>query len=290
MEVVLAESLGMCFGVQDAIGLALRAPVGLTVLGELVHNRQVLATLAGAGVRLADGLTAAPATERVMITAHGAAQRRIAALQAQGLQVEDATCPLVRHAHRSLARLVEEGYFPVVIGRPDHVEVRGLVEDFERCSVVQEEADLDLLAGHDRLGIISQTTQPLELVLHLVERIRARYPQVEVRFVDTVCAPTKERQEAARRLGLACPVVVVVGGRHSNNTQQLVQTCTAGGARTYQVEGPDELEEEWFRDAAGCLVDRVGLTAGTSTPDEVIQAVHRGLLALADPVSWRSAA
>ncbi len=290
MEVVLAESLGMCFGVRDAITLALQAPQGLTVLGELVHNRTVLGRLERAGVRTAAGLDAVVATDRVMITAHGAAQQRITQLRARGLQVEDATCPLVRHAHRSLHRLVEEGFYPVVIGKPDHVEVRGLVDDFAACAVIQSDADLPALKGHAKLGIVSQTTQPLAAVLALVEQIRAAYPNTEVRFIDTVCAPTKERQEAAHRLGHSCPVVIVVGGRHSNNTRQLVQTCAAAGARVYQVEGADDLNPDWLRDASGDWVSRVGLTAGTSTPDEVIRAVHQCLLSMPGRDQFRAAA
>jgi 4-hydroxy-3-methylbut-2-enyl diphosphate reductase len=276
MQVILADSYGMCFGVRDAVALALGSPhrADLTILGELVHNPEVLRRLREAGIRTAPGPDAPVETGHVMVTAHGASNAAVAALRARGLQVHQATCPLVAHAHRSLARLVERGYFPVVIGRPDHVEVRGLIGDLAEYAVIQGPEDLPLLAGRPRLGVVSQTTQPLDFVLELVDTIRAAYPEAEVRFADTVCQPTKERQQAARRLASRCDVVIVVGGRTSNNTRQLVRACRAEGARAYQVEGAADLRSEWLDG-----VEAVGLTAGTSTPDETIAEVHRALLA-----------
>lgn len=274
MQVVLADSFGMCFGVRDALKLALEHPhrQDLTILGELVHNSEVLRRLRDAGVRSAPTLDAPVETRRVMITAHGASDRAIQELRERGLEVEQATCPLVRHAHRMLQRLVRQGYYPVVLGRPDHVEVRGLVGDLDPYTVVQHPEEIHSLAGHARIGVVSQTTQPLDWVLEMVDRIRAAYPDAEVRFADTVCQPTKDRQQAARRLAASCQVVVVVGGRGSNNTRQLVRTCEAEGARVYHVERAAEVRPEWLRGA-----ESVGLTAGTSTPDETIQEVREAL-------------
>jgi 4-hydroxy-3-methylbut-2-en-1-yl diphosphate reductase len=275
MKVMRADSLGMCFGVRDAVTMALSSPhrSDLTILGELVHNTEILRRLREAGVRSVPSVDAPVETSRVMITAHGAATTVIERLRARGLHVEEATCPLVTHAHRRLQRLVAQGYFPVVIGNPQHVEVRGLVGDLDEYAVISREEEVPCLAGRPRLGVVSQTTQPLEFVLQTVDQIRTAFPEAEVRFVDTVCQPTKERQSAARRLASLCPVVIVIGGRNSNNTRQLVRTCEAEGARAYQVESAADLRPEWFLD-----VDTVGLTAGTSTPDEVIQEVHDALL------------
>lgn len=275
MRVVLADHLGMCFGVRDAVAMALSSPhrTDLTILGELVHNAEVLRRLREAGLRSVAAVDAAVETGRVMITAHGASRTVVAGLRDRGLEVEEATCPLVAHAHRSLHRLVAEGYFPVVIGSPDHVEVRGLVGDLEEYLVIRNEDDVPRLAGRSRLGIVSQTTQPLDFVLRLVDCIRAACPDAEVRFIDTVCQPTKERQSAARRLASECPVVIVIGGRNSNNTRQLLRACEAQGARAYQVETAADLRPEWLSGT-----EMVGLTAGTSTPDEVIEEVHSALL------------
>jgi 4-hydroxy-3-methylbut-2-enyl diphosphate reductase len=279
MEIVFADSLGMCFGVRDAVSLALSHPQRheLTILGELVHNPVVLRQLQDAGIRIASAPDAEVDSSRVMITAHGAADGVIAGLRERGLEVTQATCPLVTHAHRMLTRLVAEGYFPVVIGNPHHVEVRGLVGDLERFEVIQSDAEIERLAGHPRIGIISQTTEPVERVLGLAEQIRQRFPESEVRLIDTICAPTKERQLAARRLAVSCDVIVVVGGRNSNNTRRLAQTCGEHGAACYQVESAAELQPGWFLGA-----HRVGITAGTSTPDETILAVRDRLQEIAE--------
>lgn len=278
MKIVLADSLGMCFGVRDAVQMALDAPYreDLTVLGELVHNPDVLHRLEGAGVRLAPSVDTPVQTGHVMITAHGAARSVVEQLRDEGLEVHEATCPLVTHAHRMLDRLVEGGYFPVVIGNRDHVEVRGLVGDLAEYAVVQGPGDFQALAGRGRLGVVSQTTQPLRFVLDLVDRIRAAFPDAEVKFADTVCQPTKERQLAARRLGASCDVVVVVGGCNSNNTRKLAATCAEAGARAHQVQNAADLRPEWFEG-----VETVGLTAGTSTPDETIAEVRHALESIA---------
>lgn len=287
MRIIQADAYGMCFGVRDALTMALEHPQreDLTILGELVHNSQVLRRLQEAGIRSAPGLDAPVETGRVMITAHGASERAIDRLRASGLVVEQATCPLVRHAHRMLRRLVDQGYYPVILGRPDHTEVRGLVEDLDRCTVLQDVEEIPSLAGHPRIGVVSQTTQPLDWVLQMVDRIRAAHPETEVRFADTVCQPTKDRQQAARRLASECDVVVVVGGRGSNNTRQLVRTCAAEGARVYHVERAQELRREWLQGA-----ETVGLTAGTSTPDETIDEVYRTLQHLGDTLECRDEA
>lgn len=279
MEIVMAESLGMCFGVRDAVEAALASPHGeeLTVLGELVHNAQVQERLQEAGIRSVPSPDAPVATPRVMITAHGIAPSTVARLRERGLRVEDTTCPLVRHAHRCLERLVARGYFPVVVGDPRHVEVRGLVGDLAEYAVLAGPEEVGQLAGRGRLGVISQTTQPLDRVREVVGAIRAAFPDAEVRFVDTVCRPTKERQEAARRLAARCDVVIVVGGRNSNNTRELARRCEAEGARVFHVETAADLRPEWLAGA-----ESVGLTAGTSTPDDIIDAVHQALLAMGD--------
>jgi len=274
MKIVLAEHFGMCFGVRDAIAqaeeLAGRAP--LTILGELVHNPIVRERLREQGVIEGSLDQLGPTSGQVMVTAHGASDAKRAAWREHGLQVVDGTCPLVRHAHEQLKRLVAAGYFPVVIGKVGHVEVRGLTEDFPEARVVDLPSDILKLPRRDRYGVISQTTQPIDRVRRLVAEIERLHPASEVRFVDTVCKPTKDRQSALRKLIDVTEVIVVVGGRESNNTRQLVETCRAAGRLALHIERPDDLLPEWF-DA----VSTVGLTAGTSTLPETVHAVHKRL-------------
>jgi 4-hydroxy-3-methylbut-2-enyl diphosphate reductase len=275
----MADHLGMCFGVRDAIDLALdlTRQVPLTILGELVHNPDVVAQMDAAGAARANQSDEVH-TPAVLLTAHGVSDKVRDELHERGLEVHDATCPLVTRAHRALAKLAAEGRFPVVIGQEQHVEVRGRIGDHEEYAVVLEEADLDALARRIeqnpdlRLGVVAQTTQPLERVLRLVERMRARFPHTDLRFVDTVCQPTKDRQEAVRQLAAETDVVVVVGGPQSNNSRKLAEMARALGRPAYMVGHAAELRPEWF---THCTL--VGLTAGTSTPETVINEVRAWL-------------
>ena len=253
MRVIRAEHLGMCFGVRDAIDLALgraqSAP--LTILGDLVHNTQVLATLQAKGIAIAHS-PAHATTHTVMVTAHGASARTLANTRALGLEVVEATCPLVQVAHQAIKALLRDGYHPVIVGQRDHVEVRGLTEDLDEFDVVLDERDVWALEEHPRLGIAAQTTQPIDRVRSLVALIRGRFPQSDVRFADTVCHPTKQRQDAAVDLARQCDVVIVVGGASSNNTRELVNTCSRHCSRVHHVQTESDLRPEWFL-AAGTV-------------------------------------
>jgi 4-hydroxy-3-methylbut-2-enyl diphosphate reductase len=273
MKVIRAEHLGMCFGVKDAIALALKSAKSepLTILGDLVHNETVLAELRGRGIRIEQS-AGAVGTQTVMITAHGASERKLGETRRRGLNVLQATCPLVHSAHRSLARLVREGFHPVIIGKRDHAEVLGLTEDLKEFDVVLSEEDVMSLRQQSRFGVVSQTTQPIEKVRRLVQLIRKQFPDSQVQFVDTVCQPTKQRQSAAIELAQQCGVVIVIGGTNSNNTQELVSSCLRFCRRVHHVQTAEDLRQEWFGEA-----DTVGITAGTSTPDKLINEIEQQL-------------
>ena len=272
MRILRAAHLGMCFGVRDAIDLALEhADAGpLTILGDLVHNPNVLSALEAKGIAIARDV-AHVTTPTVMVTAHGTSERTLARTRALGLTVVEATCPLVRVAHRAVAALAREGYHVVIVGQRDHVEVRGLTGDLDpdAFSVVLDDDEVLALEDRPRFGVAAQTTQAVEKVRRLVDLIRRRFPHSDVRFVDTVCKPTKDRQSAAVDMARQADVVIVVGGRSSNNTRELVKACARYCARVHHVETDADVRPEWF-DAANI----VGLTAGTSTPDDVIDRVE----------------
>jgi 4-hydroxy-3-methylbut-2-en-1-yl diphosphate reductase len=277
VQIIRAEHLGMCFGVRDAIALAFgRAEAApLTILGDLVHNAGVLGALRGKEIAIAHD-PAHVETHTVMVTAHGASERALASTRARGLEVVEATCPLVQVAHRAVRTLVDEGYHAIIIGQRAHVEVRGLTEDLDDFDVVLDESDVLRIKQRPRIGIAAQTTQPIDRVRYLVELIRRRFPQSDVRFIDTVCRPTKERQSAAVELARRCNVVIVVGGENSNNTRELVNTCSRHCSHVHHVQTELDIRPEWFV-AAGT----VGITAGTSTPDEIIDRVDQHIRGLA---------
>jgi 4-hydroxy-3-methylbut-2-en-1-yl diphosphate reductase len=269
----------MCFGVRDAIALALEhAEAGpLTILGDLVHNPTVLDALKAKGIAVAQDV-AGVHTPTMMVTAHGTSERTLTRTRALGLTVVEATCPLVRVAHRAVAALARDGYHIVIVGQRDHVEVRGLTGDLDCFDVVLADDDVLGLEEHPRIGVAAQTTQPVEKVRHMVGLIRRRFPQSDVRFFDTVCKPTKERQTAAIEMASQADVVIVVGGRSSNNTRELVKTCARYCKRVYHVQTDRDVAPDWLDGA-----DVVGLTAGTSTPDDVIDRVEVRLRQLGAP-------
>jgi len=277
MRVLRARHLGMCFGVRDAIAMAVKASASrpLTVLGELVHNEIVLDDLRARGIRFCGDVDQVE-TRRVMITAHGASERRLAGARGRGLEVLDATCFLVHTAHSAVTAMAREGLHPVIVGRRDHVEVLGLTGDLDEFDVVLDEEDVRRLPPKARFGVVPQTTQPVERVQRLASLIRQRFPGAEVRVADTVCAPTKRRQEAALELARHCDVVIVIGGARSNNTRELVDTSRLHCSRVFHVQTAADLRPEWL-DGAGV----VGLTAGTSTPDAIIDGVEARLKQIA---------
>ncbi|HZX56479.1 MAG TPA: 4-hydroxy-3-methylbut-2-enyl diphosphate reductase, partial [Ilumatobacteraceae bacterium] len=240
----------------------------------LVHNPTVLSALEASGIAVAQDVGRVT-TPTLMVTAHGTSERILARSRTLGLTVVEATCPLVHVAHRAVAELARHGYHIVVVGRRDHVEVRGLTGDLDRYDVVLDGDDVLALEEHSRIGVVAQTTHAIEQVWDLVTLIRRRFPQSDVRFVDTVCKPTKDRQSAAIDMARQADVVIVVGGRSSNNTRELVTTCARYCARVHHVETDRDVRSEWF-DAAKV----VGLTAGTSTPDEVIDRVEAHIRAI----------
>ncbi len=278
INIIRASHMGFCFGVRDAIALAEKEAANgpLTILGDLVHNPSAMANLKAQGIQIADEPRDVR-TKRVMVTAHGTSDRTRRSLQSLGFDPLDATCPLVKHAHSTLQRLAAGGYHPVIIGKRGHVEVLGLSGDFDECDIVLTTEDVKAMRARDKFGVIAQTTQPLDRVRDLVESIQETFPKAEVRFEDTVCQPTKLRQASVRELARQCEVMIVIGGKHSNNTSELVNTATAILRRVHRIEQPGELQPEWIH---GCAV--IGVTAGTSTPESSIQAVVARLNELAE--------
>jgi 4-hydroxy-3-methylbut-2-enyl diphosphate reductase len=275
MKVIRAEEMGMCFGVRDALRAtqSVADPTLVTIHGELVHNSRVARQLDEAGFRQSseDAREAAVQTPLVLITAHGVSNVERQRLMAANKTLIDTTCPLVRRVHDAAQELRGEGRHVLLVGKPGHVEVRGIVEDLESCHVIEKPGDVGAYESR-RLGIVCQTTMPPDVFADVCANVRRRNPLADVRVIDTVCRPTKVRQRAVLDLVRRVDAVVVVGGRNSNNTRWLVQVCREHGTPAVHVESAGELDATWFAN-----VRTVGLTAGTSTLDDTIDAVHRAL-------------
>lgn len=278
MNVIRAEVMGMCFGVRDALKVieSVGSPSAVTIHGRLVHNEVVVSDLEGRGFAMTgeSDRGGIPSTPVVLITAHGVSDRERARMEAAGKQILDTTCPLVTRAHQAAQRLQTDGFFVLVIGKQDHVEVRGVVEDLDRFEVVGSVEEVRAYS-EPKLGIVCQTTVPCHLVARVRTAVKEWNPEAEIRFVDTVCLPTKEHQRSLERLIDRVEAVVVVGGHDSNNTRELVTLCRDRDKPALHVQSAKDLDTEWFRDFG-----TVGLTAGTSTLDTTIDEVHRALLQL----------
>jgi 4-hydroxy-3-methylbut-2-enyl diphosphate reductase len=275
MKVLVADVLGMCFGVRDALKVidAIAAPEAVTIHGELVHNEAVLEQLHARGFHMVGEAerAALPATPLVLITAHGVSDVERRRLAGGGKQLLDTTCPLVTRVHKAAQGLEAEGYHVLVIGRRGHVEVQGIIEDLHSYEVIQSPAEVRRYP-FARLGIVCQTTSAARHVQAVREAVAAHNPGAEIRFVDTVCHPTKDHQRALEELADRVDAMVVVGGRNSNNTRELARYCRERDLPAYHVQGAADLRPEWFRDCR-----TVGLTAGTSTLDATIAEVRRAL-------------
>ena len=248
-------------------------PEEVTIHGELVHNPIVLHQLAGRGFRTSDESSRGVSVDTpvVLITAHGVSDAERGRLERAGKRLIDTTCPLVERAHRAAIMLRDEGFHVLVIGRKGHVEVRGIVEDLPSFDVIEDELEV-VEYPHVRLGVICQTTTPERLVARVREAIDRRNPLAEIRFVDTVCLPTKDHQKALDRLLGRVEAMVVVGGRKSNNTKELVALCGERGVPAIHVQDANDLDPSWVS-----RFGVVGLTAGTSTLDSTIEEVERAL-------------
>jgi 4-hydroxy-3-methylbut-2-enyl diphosphate reductase len=270
VEIVVAGSAGYCYGVERALQIADEAAQAaakpIYTLGPIIHNPSVVSRLEEQGIVPVDSLDEI-AEGTVIVRTHGVPPDVIAAAEARGLRVVDATCPFVTIAQRKAATLQAEGYVAVILGERDHPEVAGLTACAGDAAVVVDDAgalDVDALVGK-RVGVVVQTTQTRENLRAVAAAIApvAR----ETLIFNTICDATEKRQNAARDLARSVDVVVVVGGRNSANTMRLAALCRDIQPRTHHVESAAEVRGEWF--AGG---RRIGVTAGASTPDEEIDA------------------
>jgi 4-hydroxy-3-methylbut-2-enyl diphosphate reductase len=283
MKIIKADVLGMCFGVRDALAIIkdVREPEAVTIHGELVHNEKVLDDLTDRGFRMIaeSQRRPLPVTQTVLITAHGISRKERARLKDAGKELIDTTCPLVTRAHDAAQKLQADGRHVLVIGKRGHVEVQGVIEDLTSFDILQSPDEVRTYP-HAKLGVMCQTTTPTPHADAIRAAIATKNPHADIRFIDTICHPTKDHQAALERLMDEVGAMVVVGGNNSNNTRQLVLRCQARGLAAYHVQGPEDLKPEWFDN-----VEIVGLTAGTSTLDETIDAVEQALQNIADAVA-----
>lgn len=283
MQIVRASEMGFCFGVRRAVEImedAVRERGSLVSLGSVVHNPQVVEKLRTAGLEVITDVSQA-ADKPVAITAHGVGPDVIEGLEASGVEIIDTTCPIVTRSQQWAKRLTEEGFAVVIFGDPNHKEVRG-VKGWAagHVLVVASEDEVALLPADfpSRVGVLSQTTETEARFASFVKKLfEVNLDRIsELRVLNTLCHATTAQQAATMHLAGQVSLIIVVGGRDSANTRHLAAVARECGVETYHVETADEILPEWLPGH-----DRVGVTAGASTPDFVVDQVVERLQALA---------
>jgi len=274
VEILLARDMGFCWGVRRAIDIMEKAADEkgeIISLGPIVHNPQVVRELEERGVRTAGDLSDGDSLP-VAITAHGVGPDVLEDARSRGNEVIDTTCPIVTRSQRWAKKMAEAGFTVVIFGDPNHREVRGVLAWAGANAIAIQDGDPLPADLPSRLAVISQTTQSPERFAEFVSRLMQGHVGKisELRVINTLCDVTSSQQAAARELAQEVDLVLVVGGRSSANTRHLLDVCKEEGSVAYHVEGPDDLRAEWLE---GC--ERVGVTAGASTPDSAVEAVVR---------------
>lgn len=268
MQVKIADNAGFCFGVKRALDKIEEYNNGkLFVLGKLIHNPQVVEELEKKGIRSIEDTKSIKKGSRIVITAHGISDKKIEELKKQEFEVIDLTCPLVKKVHNITKGAEKEGYKIIIFGDEKHVEVKGIKDNLKDAIVISNSSDFEKLDPKENYMLVSQTTQNVDKFNKIAKLLGEVLNYLKV--YDTICMPTKERQKSSIDLSKESDVMIVVGGKMSANTIKLTQRCSEF-TKTYHIETAEELDKLWFKDAK-----KVGITAGASTPDNIIKDVAK---------------
>jgi len=276
VEIKKAKVQGFCFGVAITLKKAeeaIDAREEVTTLGHVVHNPQMVESLQQRGLRNATSVDEVD-TGALFVRAHGLPVEVYEKAKEKGLEIIDATCPMVTKIHVQAEKLKADGYKIIVVGDPNHPEVKGTLSHVPGAWCIETIEDVEKLPRGSRVGVVVQSTYSRERFTDIVRALIAKY--YEVRAVNTICTDTNNRQSEALELSKEVEVMVVVGGKTSANTKHLAELSELHGARAYHIEGPDELEARWFD---GVRV--AGLMSGASTPGWLVDQVAQRMEELA---------
>ena len=269
MKIFLAKDAGYCFGVRDAVNLAYDTAKNhgdVYMLGTIVHNERVIDDLSKAGAKVVNSIDDVPKDKPLLFRAHGTSPELWDKAKKNNLKLIDGTCPLVTEIHHEIKRLDEEGRKIIIIGDHGHDEVVAIAAQVERSIVIANVEEAKKLRKMKRAGVVSQSTQMIENVQDIMSVLMEKV--FDLRFVNTICFPTRRNHEQIKELSLHCDVMIVIGSYTSANSKRLTQLALERNKRTYQVTASDELDESWFDNC-----ETVGISAGASTPDETINEV-----------------
>ena len=269
MKIILAKDAGYCFGVREAVKKAYHEAEDhgeVYMLGHIVHNENVVKNLEKSGTKVVESLKNVPSDKPVLFRAHGTAPEVWDSAKNKKLNIIDATCPLVTEIHNEIKQLDEEGRQTIIIGDHGHDEVIGIASQVKNPIILSTVDEAKKLKKMKSAGVVTQSTQMIENVQNIINELMIKV--FDLRFVNTICYPTGRNHEQIKSLALKCELMIVIGSFTSANSKRLTQLALERNPRSHQVTCGEDINEEWFKN-----VNVVGISAGASTPDSIINEV-----------------
>tara|TARA_B100000029_G_C17586374_1_gene961249 strand:+ start:227 stop:1090 length:864 start_codon:yes stop_codon:yes gene_type:complete len=276
MEIIIARDAGYCFGVRDAVNLAYETANEfgeVYMLGDIVHNERVVEDLSNSGTKVVESLDKVPNDKPVLFRAHGTSEEVWKVAKEKGLNIIDATCPLVQEIHDEVEKLEKDGRQIIIIGDHGHDEVIGIMSHAKNPLVIATTEEANDLRKIKRAGVVSQSTQTIENVQAIINILMTKI--FDLHFINTICFPTKRNQEQIKELANDCDVMLIIGSFTSANSKRLTELALKINPKTYQVTCADDINYKWFNKSK-----KVGISAGASTPDYLIKEVYDKLAML----------
>ena len=269
MKILVAKSAGYCFGVRDAVKIAYQTSKNkgdVYMLGTIVHNERVVEDLSKSGAKVVSNLEEVPKNKSILFRAHGTAPEVWNKAKDKNMDVVDATCPLVIEIHEEIKKLENEGRRTIIIGDHGHDEVEGIAAQVKKPIIIANVKEALALKKMKKAGVVSQSTQMIENVQEIINILMQKV--YDLRFVNTICYPTRRNHEEIKELAEICDVMIIIGSFTSANSKRLTQLSLQRNKQSYQVTKSSELKESWFQGS-----QTIGVSAGASTPDETINEV-----------------
>ncbi|MBI44742.1 MAG: 4-hydroxy-3-methylbut-2-enyl diphosphate reductase [Candidatus Marinimicrobia bacterium] len=269
MKIIVAKDAGYCFGVRDAVNLAYdtaKEHGEVYMLGDIVHNENVVNDLEKVGAKVVENIDDVPIDKPLLLRAHGSKRSVWESAEKKGMNLVDATCPLVHEIHREVKKLSEEGRKIFVIGDHGHDEVVAIADQVPNSIVLSTVDEARSLKKIKKAGIVSQSTQTIENVQEIINILMEKV--FDLRFVNTICYPTKRNQQQIKQLAKESDVMIIIGSFTSANSKRLTSLSETLNKNTYQVTDSKDIDSSWFNDC-----ETVGISAGASTPDYLIKEV-----------------
>ena len=269
MKILVAKDAGYCFGVRDAVNLAKKSGDDFQevyMLGDIVHNETVVEDLNKRGSKVVESLNDIPEDKPVLFRAHGTDPETWKKAQKKKLNIIDATCPLVTEIHEEIKELESENRRTIIIGDHNHDEVVGIAAQVKDPIIISCVDEAKELGKMKRAGVVSQSTQMIENVQEILNVLSEKV--YDLRFVNTICFPTRRNHDQIKKLSNICDLMIVIGSFTSANSKRLTQLSLERNKNSFQVTCADDIKESWFDE-----VESVGISAGASTPDNLIEDV-----------------